>query len=180
MRILAEIRRAAPVDAQEISRVILRTLHETTARDYPPHVITAVAESFSPERVAEKLKIRKAYIAILDGAVVGTASLEGCVIRSVFVDPTYQGNGIGARLMDVLEGLAREDAVTTLSVPSTITAGPFIVSVALSSYAMNLTGMNEQLSCKRILASRHDRPAVARLEILGASTMSLLHPRKPT
>jgi GNAT superfamily N-acetyltransferase len=125
MRIAAEIRRALPSDAEEISRVIVRALHETNRRDYPAHVITAVAANFSPERVAEKLAARRAYVAIVDGAIVGTASLDGRVIRSVYVDPTYQGKGIGAGLMDVLEDLAREQAVSTLSVPSSITAEGF-------------------------------------------------------
>ena len=125
MRIAVEIRRALPSDAEEISRVIVRALHETNGRNYPPHVITAVAANFSPDRVAEKLATRKAYVAIVDGAVVGTASLHGPVIRSVYVDPAYQGRGIGARLMDVLEGLAREQAVLSLSVPSSITAEGF-------------------------------------------------------
>jgi GNAT superfamily N-acetyltransferase len=120
-----EIRRALPSDAEEISRVIVRALDETNGPDYPPHVITAVAANFSPERVAEKLAARRAYVAIVDGAIAGTASLDGGVIRSVYVDPTYQGKGIGARLMNVLEGLAREQAVSTLSVPSSITAEGF-------------------------------------------------------
>jgi GNAT superfamily N-acetyltransferase len=125
MGIAAEIRRALPSDAEEISRVIVRTLHETNGRDYPAHVITAVAENFSPERVAENLTTRKTFVAIVDGVVVGTASLDGRVVRSVYVDPAYQGKGIGARLMGVLEGLAREQAAFTLSVPSSITAEGF-------------------------------------------------------
>jgi GNAT superfamily N-acetyltransferase len=88
-------------------------------------VITAIAKNFSSERVAEKLTTRRTYVAIVDEAIVGTASLDGRVVRSVYVDPTYQGKGIGARLMGVLEGLAREQAVSTLCVPSSITAEGF-------------------------------------------------------
>jgi GNAT superfamily N-acetyltransferase len=122
---IAEIRRAVALDAEAISRVILRALHETNARDYPAHVIASVAENFSAERVGEKLTTREVYVAIVDGAVVGTASLDGRAIRSVYVDPTYQRKGIGAGLMDVLEGLARERVVPTISVPSSITAEGF-------------------------------------------------------
>jgi GNAT superfamily N-acetyltransferase len=125
MEISAEIRPALPSDAEEISRVIVRALRETNRRDYPAHVVAAVAENFSPERVAEKLSARRAYVATVAGMVVGTASLDGRVVRSVFVDPTYQGKGIGTRLMDVLEGLVREQSVSTLSVPSSITAEGF-------------------------------------------------------
>lgn len=120
-----EIRRAASSDAEEVSRVILRALRETNARDYPPDVITAVAVNFSPQRVAEKLATRRSCVAGLGGAVVGTASLDGRMIRSVYVDPAHQGKGIGARLMDVLEALARAEGATMLSVPSSVTAEGF-------------------------------------------------------
>jgi GNAT superfamily N-acetyltransferase len=125
MRIAAKIRRAVPLDAEEVSRVIFRALRETNTRDYPPHIMTTVAENFSPERVAEKLRMWQAYVTIVYGVVVGTASLDGHVIRGVYVDPIYQGKGTGARLMDVLEGFAREEGVTTLRVPPSITAESF-------------------------------------------------------
>jgi len=121
----AEIRRAVPDDAGDISGVILRALKETNARDYPPHVIAAVAANFSPERVLAQLARRQAYVAVVQGAIVGTASLDGDVIRSVYIDPVHQGKGIGAQLMDVLEALAREQSVGTLGVPSSITAEGF-------------------------------------------------------
>jgi hypothetical protein len=38
---------------------------------------------FSPERVAEKLRMWQAYVAIVDGVVVGTASVDGHAIRGV-------------------------------------------------------------------------------------------------
>jgi GNAT superfamily N-acetyltransferase len=125
MQSAVEVRRALPSDADDISRGIIRALRETNGRDYPAHVITAVAESFSPARVAEKLAARRAYVAVADGVIVGTASLEGCIIRGVYVDPTCQGKGIGGRLMDVLEGFARDQAGSTLVVPSSIAAEGF-------------------------------------------------------
>jgi N-acetylglutamate synthase-like GNAT family acetyltransferase len=100
-------------------------LHETNARDYPPHVISAVAANFSSQHVAAQLATRQAFVAVVDGAVVGIATLDGSVIRTVYVDPVYQGKGIGAQLLDLLEVLAREQSVTTLSVPSSITAEGF-------------------------------------------------------
>ena len=57
--------------------------------------------------------------------IIGTASLQGSVVRTVFVDPDHQGKGIGARLMDVVESLARARSIATLSVPSSLTAQGF-------------------------------------------------------
>jgi hypothetical protein len=78
-----EIRAAAPADADAISRTIIRALRQTNAQDYPPQVIAAVAENFSPEHVRTQIATRQAYVALVDGVVIGTASLHGRVVRSV-------------------------------------------------------------------------------------------------
>jgi GNAT superfamily N-acetyltransferase len=122
---MIDIRRAISLDADGISRVIVRALRETNSRDYPPHVITAVAENFSPERVAVLLMTRQVYVALIDGAIVGTASLDGSAVRSVYVDPVYQRKGVGTRLMDILESAAKEQSIAILGVPSSITAESF-------------------------------------------------------
>ncbi|WP_245525452.1 GNAT family N-acetyltransferase [Mesorhizobium sp. M00.F.Ca.ET.216.01.1.1] len=41
--------------------------------------------------------------------IVGTASLDGRTVRSVFVDPELQRRGIGKRLMAEVEDAARGD-----------------------------------------------------------------------
>jgi GNAT superfamily N-acetyltransferase len=120
-----EIRPAVQADADAISRTILRALRDTNAQDYPPNVIAAVAENFLPDKVTSQLAARQAYVAVAGGVVVGTASLHGQVVRSVYVDPHHQGKGVGARLMDTVELLARKQFVDTLSVPSSITAQGF-------------------------------------------------------
>jgi GNAT superfamily N-acetyltransferase len=120
-----EIRPAVPADADGVSRTILRALRETNARDYPPHVIAAVSENFSPERVAAQLTARQAFVTIADRVIIGTASLHGRVARSVYVDPDHQRKGVGARMLDAVELLARNQSVDTLSVPSSITAQGF-------------------------------------------------------
>jgi len=125
MRSVPVIRRAQAKDAEEISRIILRALRITNAADYPPHVIDAVALSFTPKQVSAQLATRQVFVAIVDGQVVGTASLHGQVVRSVYVDPDHQKCGIGGKLMDAVEQLARDQSIGTLGVPSSITAQGF-------------------------------------------------------
>ena len=36
-----------------------------------------------------------ACVAVVDGRIVGTGSLNGKTVRAVFVHPDYQGRGIG-------------------------------------------------------------------------------------
>ena len=64
-------------------------------------------------------------VALLSERVVGTAGLDGDVVRTVFVAPDVQGSGVGRTLMHELERRARSKGIKKLSVPSSITAERF-------------------------------------------------------
>ena len=120
-----EIRPATLDDAEAICRVAIRTLRESNARDYPADEIARLVAGFTPPRIAAFIASRPFYVAIVDGAVVGTANLEGAEARAVFVDPDHQRQGVGASLMAAVEDLARARSVATLRVESSITAEAF-------------------------------------------------------
>ncbi len=119
------VRLAQPDDAEGISRVILAALYGSNAQDYPADVIERVASNFTPDAVRELLKRRVVPVAVQGRVIVGAAALDAKVVRSVFVNPTRQGQGIGRLLMSEIELRAGEAGVTTLSVPSSLTAEPF-------------------------------------------------------
>jgi GNAT superfamily N-acetyltransferase len=125
MKVEPLIRSAVPDDAKAISRVIIRALRESNAQDYPPEVIDSVSANFSPERVTQLMTERDVLIAVVADEVVGTASLQGAAVRTVFVDPDRQGRGIGAALMGEIEHRARQRDLSQLIVPSSITAEGF-------------------------------------------------------
>ena len=119
-----KIRRATAGDAEAVYEIVLRALRETNARDYPASVIDRLVLTL-PEGVASKLEEWRAYVAVVDGRIVGTGSLNGKTVRALFVHPDYQGCGIGTKLMDAVENAANVQSVNTLSVQSSITAQPF-------------------------------------------------------
>lgn len=119
------IRPALEDDAGEISAIILRTLRETNAKDYAPEIIERVERSFSPRTVGELIGKRTVFVATIDGCVVGTASLDGNVVHTVFVAPDVQGRGIGKLLMAEIESTARGINIAKLAVPSSVTAETF-------------------------------------------------------
>jgi GNAT superfamily N-acetyltransferase len=125
MGLALTIRRATDKDADAVSRVIIATLRETNARDYTPDIIARVEQSFSPPAMLEFFRTRRVFVAVLGETLAGTASLDGETVRSMFVDPPFQGHGIGRRLMSEVEQTARADGVVTLTVPSSVTAEPF-------------------------------------------------------
>jgi GNAT superfamily N-acetyltransferase len=111
----AEIRRATAGDAEAVYEIVLRALRETNSRDYPASVIDRLVLTL-PKGVASKLEEWHAYVAVIDGRIVGTGSLNGKTIRAVFVHPDYQGHGVGTKLMDAVENAANVQSVSTLSV----------------------------------------------------------------
>ncbi len=120
-----QVRPATIDDSAAISRVVIAALRETNSQDYSPDVIAQVERSFAPEAVRALLDKRKVFVALLGENITGTASLDGDVVRSVFVDPAYQGGGIGRSLMDVIHATAVSAGVGVLRVPSSITAEEF-------------------------------------------------------
>ncbi|MBC3258946.1 GNAT family acetyltransferase [Pseudomonas paralactis] len=149
------VRLAQAADAQGISQVILAALHSSNARDYPTDVIARVATHFTPDAVLELLNRRIVLVAIQDELIVATAALDANVVRSVFVNPELQGQGIGRLLMIEIELRAREAGVTVLSVPSSLTAEPFYSKLGFHTVRDVYHGNERTLVMEKTLLSRH-------------------------
>ena len=127
-----EIRPATPADADAVSRVVVRSLRQTDGKDYPPRVIEAVAARYTAQRVRELMASRRVLVAVKAGILVGTASLDGDRVQSVYVSPEQQRSGVGASLMAAIEGLARTEGIDALSVASSTTAEGFYRKLGFS------------------------------------------------
>jgi len=124
-----QIQIAKDADAPAISKTIIKTLRESNAGDYPAEILDRVMESFSPSKILRLLAERQVLVAALDSQIVATASLDRDVVRSVFVDPNFQGMGIGRQLMERIQSLAVGAGFELLRVPSSITAEGFYASL---------------------------------------------------
>ncbi|MDD1964130.1 GNAT family N-acetyltransferase [Pseudomonas putida] len=123
------IRKADSTDAPAISLIVEAALRKSNAQDYPPDVIEQVVQGFSPSQVLKLMSLRQVYVACIDTHVVATASLAGNTVRSVFVDPAYQRQGIGSLLMAAIESVAVKSGIERLRLPSSITAQGFYLSL---------------------------------------------------
>lgn len=123
------IRNAMDADAPIISRIIVGTLRASNAQDYSSEIISQVEQSFSPQAILRLLAQRQVFVATLGNHVVATASLDQDVVRSVFVEPAYQGRGIGRQLMTRIQLIAIAGGLNELRVPSSITAEGFYASI---------------------------------------------------
>lgn len=149
------VRLAQASDAEGISQVILAALHSSNARDYPADVIARVASNFTPQAVLQLLARRTVLVALQDQQIVATAALDANVVRSVFVNPALQGQGIGRQLMVDIEQRAREAGVTVLSVPSSLTAERFYTRLGFHTVRDVYHGNERTLVMEKVLSSRH-------------------------
>lgn len=123
------IRNAMATDAPAISQTIINALRQSNAQDYSPEIIDQVAQNFSPPAILQLLAQRQILVATVDNHIVATASLDQDVVRSVFVDPSYQGKGLGRHLMARIQSIAINAGLKLLRVPSSITAEGFYASL---------------------------------------------------
>jgi ribosomal protein S18 acetylase RimI-like enzyme len=94
------IRRATVADAAAIARVHVASSQFAYADILPPETIAAMS-------VADKLSEWRelldeggvVWVAEVEGAVVGFASLESEHLTSLYVDPVAQGAGVGTALL---------------------------------------------------------------------------------
>lgn len=145
------IRPALDDDAADISAVILRALRETNAKDYTDEIIARVERSFGPDAVRALIAKRTIFVATIGNRVVGTASLDGSVIRTVFVAPDVQARGIGKLLMAQVEHIARSRNIPVLTVPSSVTAETFYAGLGFKSVRDSYHGDERTIVMERSL-----------------------------
>ncbi|WP_102227219.1 GNAT family N-acetyltransferase [Acidimangrovimonas sediminis] len=132
MRPDVHLRPATANDAASLSSLIQATIKISNARDYSPEVIERVAANFSQTTLRALIEKRQILIALRGDTAVGTASLDHDVVRTVFVHPDEQGQGIGQSLMVQIEDLARASGVQSLRVPASLTAEYFYTRLGYS------------------------------------------------
>jgi len=146
------IRPARENDAADISGVILRALRETNAKDYTDAIIARVERSFSLDAVRQLITKRTVFVATIGDRVVATASLDGSVVRTVFVSPDVQARGIGRLLMAEIERTARGRSIAALTVPSSVTAESFYARLGFKAVRDSYHGDERTIIMERVLA----------------------------
>jgi len=145
------IRPALDQDADAVSAVILRALRETNVADYTDAIIERISRSFGPHEVLQIIGKRKVFVATIEGRIVGTAGLDGSVVRTVFVAPDVQARGVGKLLMAEVERAARDGGVSVPSVPSSITAEAFYARLGFKAIRDTYHGDERTIIMERSL-----------------------------
>ncbi len=108
-----------------LSQVIERCLREVNAHYYPPEIIERLLAVHSLGNLASFLSNKFTLVAKERGVIVGTGSLDGSEITTVFVSPSAHGRGIGRRIMLALEAEALQRGLAFVEIHATPNALKF-------------------------------------------------------
>jgi GNAT superfamily N-acetyltransferase len=106
MRETWPVRQFVERDADDVARLIERCLREVNSKDYSAEQIELMVPGFAAEKLAERFTGTYAVVATEGERVVGIGLLAGHEIRTMFVDPSFHGRGIGRAIIHCLEGEA--------------------------------------------------------------------------
>ncbi|MBN1923219.1 MAG: GNAT family N-acetyltransferase [Nanoarchaeota archaeon] len=120
-----KLRKFKKEDARKLSYLIRKALTETNINDYSKKVIDYLYERNSPAHIVDRAKIKLTYVAVDGDKVIGTGNLEGNEINTVFVNPKYHGKGIGRKIMEHLEEIAKKKGYKSIKLPASVTAKRF-------------------------------------------------------
>ncbi|MEA5579023.1 GNAT family N-acetyltransferase [Anabaena sp. UHCC 0451] len=110
-----------------IMNLFYNTVHEININDYTQQQVNAWAsETMDYEFWHQRLKIKLPYVAENNGEIVGFAELDpDGHIDCFYCHSKYQRKGIGTKLLNHIENMAKSQEMKRLYAEVSITAKPF-------------------------------------------------------
>ena len=103
----AVYRLAKPKDASGLYDIRRRSILELAPPTMPRADAQAWASQLTLAGMERKLRKLEVWVAELDGVIVGWGAIRGDRLEGLYAAPEFAGQGIGAGLLDMLEGLMR-------------------------------------------------------------------------
>ena len=126
------IRRFQPGDAVPVSEMIAETLRVTNSRDYSTEELDELIAHMTPTDIEKRAAWTHFYVALAGGAVAGCGAIgpywgkqDESSLFTIFVRPACQGQGVGRRIVETLEGDEYFLRARRVEVPASITAVNF-------------------------------------------------------
>ncbi len=119
-----DVRRAAVEDLHAVHAVRQRAIRGSAAGLYDPDALEAWASGGLQDELRRKIESTAAFVAVVDGQVVGWANLDGAEVDQLYVDPNHGGVGVARRLYETIEDLARARGAPRLTAVASLRAVP--------------------------------------------------------
>jgi putative acetyltransferase len=124
------VRKFNPGDTVQIARLLYDTVHTVNANDYSREQLdTWAPQNWDLKNFEERLTKNHAYVAELNGCVVGFGSITNTgFLDLLYTHKDHQNKGIATQILDKLEHEAIVSGMHQISVEASITAAPFFKS----------------------------------------------------
>ena len=126
------IRRLENKDAVAVSELIRKTISISNRKDYPEDLMDQLIAAETPEHVLEKASWTHFYVAETGGRIIGCGAIgpywgkeDESSLYTIFVEPEYQGKGIGRQIICTLEKDEYFARAKRIEIPASITGVPF-------------------------------------------------------
>ena len=126
------IRRFKTADAKTVSDLIRKTIKISNVKDYPADIIDILDKTETPEHVIERAGWTHFYVVEDEKQIIGCGAIgpfwgkeDESSLFTIFVDPEYQGKGIGRSIIETLETDEFFLRAKRIEIPASITGVPF-------------------------------------------------------
>lgn len=121
------IRRANKADSNQVWNVRSKAIKGINPEFYTPDEIDAWYHNEIPPNFSDVITKLDWIVAEDNEQIVGTGFLDAdkAEIGAIFVDPQYQRNGIGMRILKEIEAIAKRKQLATLFLDATLSSVDF-------------------------------------------------------
>jgi putative acetyltransferase len=121
----AVYRLAMRKDASRLHDIRRRSILELAPPTMPKAEAQAWASQLTLSGMEQKLRELEVWVAELDGGVVGWGAIHGDRLEGLYVAAEFAGQGVGAWLLEMLEGLMRERGIQAVQAEASSNAQEF-------------------------------------------------------
>jgi putative acetyltransferase len=121
----AVFRLATRRDASRLYDIRRRSILELSPPTMPVAEAQAWASKLTLSGMERKLGELEVWVAELNGVVAGWGAIRGDTLEGLYAAPEFAGQGAGAGLLDMLEGLMRDRGIQTVRAEASSNATEF-------------------------------------------------------
>jgi putative acetyltransferase len=123
-----KIRKSTLEDSAEIARLHRGTIRSVNSKDYPPEDIEVWSGRAKASRVRDSHSIAVRYVAIEKGKIIGFVDISKEnpeKLWGLYIHKDFIGKGVGTKLLEKIEQVAKRMGAKTFEATATITAKAF-------------------------------------------------------